>query len=174
MKPRAFRSGVCCAVLLLVASAPAPPEPSADRAAQKQTIADIRNVGTAMFSWLTDQVSAGAAGQSQTPKTVTACFQQYPPISRAELVKILAPDYLQEVPETDGWGHPYEFCLNVADPLAKEVMSIRSPGRDGIFSTTDYTLSSFKTDDFDEDIVWIDGFFARWPGAAEVGLRPGK
>lgn len=140
-----------------------PPGLSADRAAQKQTIKDIRNVGTAMFSWLTDQVPAGAAGQSQTGKTVTVRLEQYSPISRAELVKILVPDYLQEVPETDGWGHPYEFYLNVADPQAREVMSIRSPGRDGTFSATDYEVRAFTPDDFDEDIVWIDGFFARWP-----------
>jgi uncharacterized protein len=138
---------------------------SADRAAQKRTIADIRNVGTAMFSWLTDQVSAGAAGQSQTAETITARIDQYSPISRAELVEILVPQYLQEIPETDGWGHPYEFYLNVADPLAKEVMSIRSPGRDGTFSATDYSVSSFTPDDFDEDIVWVDGFFVRWPQA---------
>jgi hypothetical protein len=140
---------------------------SADRAAQERTIWDIRNVGTAMFSWLTDQVSAGAAGQSQTAKTTTIRLEQYPPISRAELVEILVPDYLQGVPETDGWGHPYEFYLNVADPLARQVMSIRSPGRDGTFSATDYSVSSFASDDFDEDIVWIDGYFARWPQAPQ-------
>src|SRR5947199_354546 len=32
------------------------------KAKQKRTVADMRNTGTAMFSWLTDQVGAAAAG----------------------------------------------------------------------------------------------------------------
>jgi hypothetical protein len=139
-----------------------------DRKAERQTVADLRNVGTAMFCWLTDHVGAGAAGQSQTDKpNKTADFKKYAPISRAELEKVLVPQYLQSVPETDGWGNPYEFYLNVAHPLAKEVMAIRSPGRDGRFSATDYVVGPFAPDNFDEDIVWIDGYFVRWPQKQE-------
>lgn len=138
--------------------------PIHDKEAQKRTVADLRNVGTAMFSWLTDQVGAGAAGQSQTSgESKTISLTQYPPISRKELEPILVPKYLQSLPEKDGWGHPYEFYLNTADVLAKQVMSIRSPGRDGRFSATDYTVGPFAPTDFDEDIVWSDGFFVRWP-----------
>src|SRR3954468_635011 len=36
------------------------------KAKQKRTVADMRNAGTAMFSWLTDQVGAAAAGQANT------------------------------------------------------------------------------------------------------------
>src|SRR3954447_21264732 len=36
------------------------------KAKQKRTVADMRNTGTAMFSWLTDQVGAAAAGQTAT------------------------------------------------------------------------------------------------------------
>ena len=131
--------------------------PINDKEAQKRTVADIRNTGTAMFSWLTDQVGAGAAGQSQVD------LQQYPVISREELEKILVPQYLQAIPETDGWGHPYEFYLNVETPLAKQVMSIRSSGRDGKFSAVSYSVGSFGPSNFDEDIVWADGFFVQWP-----------
>jgi len=134
-----------------------------DGEAQKRTVADIRSTGTAMFSWLTDQVGAGAAGQSQTGDTKTIPLEKYPRISHAELEKLLVPEYIHSIPETDGWGHPFEFYLNVADPLAQQVMGIRSPGRDGKFSATEYGVSSFNPSDFDEDIVWIDGFFVRWP-----------
>ena len=59
--------------------------PIHDKEAQKRTVADLRNVGTAMFSWLTDQVGAGAAGQSQTSgESKTISLTQYPPISRKE------------------------------------------------------------------------------------------
>jgi hypothetical protein len=129
--------------------------------AQKQTVADIRNTGTAMFSWLTDQVGAAAAGQSQVPQTLD--LADYAAISHADLATTLVPSYMQEVPELDGWNSPYEYYLDVANPLAERVMSIRSPGRDGAFSDTAYTIGSFDPESSDEDIVWADGFFVRWP-----------
>jgi len=129
-----------------------------DAAAQKRTLADIRNTGTAMFSWLTDQVGAAAAGQSQTVD-----LDDYSVLSRDELQSILLPQYIQQVPERDGWGNLYEYYLNVDDPMAVHVMGIRSPGRDGSFSADRYTVTSFDPNELDEDIVWADGFFARWP-----------
>ena len=142
--------------------------PATDEEAQKRTVADIRNTGTAMFSWLTDQVGAAAAGQSQT-ETATSIVElkHYPLVSRDDLVKILLPQYMQRVPATDGWGHPYEYYLNVANPLAPQVMGIRSPGRDGEFSAVSYSVGPFDPDDFDEDVVWTDGFFVRWPQRKE-------
>ncbi|HVS00833.1 MAG TPA: hypothetical protein VMW27_29710 [Thermoanaerobaculia bacterium] len=137
-------------------AAKAPKGPS-DAERQKQTVADIRNAGTAMFSWLTDQVGAGAAGEDVVD------IAQYPAISRDELREILVPTYIHEVPEKDGWGHPYEYYLSVKEPTAEKVMCIRSPGRDGTFSNTAYDVGNFDPEDFDQDIVWCDGFFGRWP-----------
>jgi hypothetical protein len=134
-----------------------------DREAQRKTVADVRMAGTAMFSWLTDQVGAAAAGQSQHEKGRWTDLRSYTPISHAELEKILVPQYLQALPEVDGWGYHYEYYLNVPHPLAQQVMGVRSPGRDGVFSGTEYSLSPFNPDDFYEDIVWSDGFFVRWP-----------
>ncbi len=133
-----------------------------DAEAQKRTVADIRNTGTAMFSWLTDQVGAAAAGQSQT-EIGDIDLDDYPVLSRDEAQSILLPQYMQTVPERDGWGNPYEYYLNVENPLAVHVMGIRSPGRDGRFSADSYTVTSFDPSEFDEDIVWADGFFVRWP-----------
>jgi hypothetical protein len=134
-----------------------------DAEAQKRTVSDIRNTGTAMFSWLTDQVGAAAAGQSQMPDEKRVRLDSYPALSHDELQEILLPQYMQKVPERDGWGNPYEYFLNVENPLALNVMSIRSAGRDGRFSGTDYNVTAFDPEDFDEDIVWSDGFFVRWP-----------
>lgn len=153
--------------LLALAAGPASrkPEEMSDAEKQKKTIADIRNLGTALFSWLTDQVGAAAAGQqgdgAKQPPPVDV--QDYPPISKEELEKLLVPNYIQKVPEYDGWGHPYEVRLNVKDVLARQVMSIRSPGRDGVFATDFYKVAAFDPEDYDEDIVWTDGFFTRWP-----------
>lgn len=139
-------------------------QPAATNAeAQKRTVSQIRNTGTAMFSWLTDQVGAAAAGQSQMPDEKRVSLDRYPPLSRAELQEILVPQYIQTVPERDGWGNPYEYFLNVEDPLAPNVMTIRSAGKDGRFQGIEYTVTSFDPDDLDQDIVWSDGFFVRWP-----------
>jgi prepilin-type N-terminal cleavage/methylation domain-containing protein len=131
---------------------------SEDQIRQKKTIADMRNTGTALLSWLTDEVGAAAAGSDSTID-----LRDYPAIRREDLVTILSPAYLQEVPDVDGWGNAYEYALNVEDPLVKQVMAIRSPGRDGFTDADVYTVTSFDPDDFDQDIVWADGFFVRWP-----------
>jgi hypothetical protein len=136
------------------------PVGTADEVAQAQTVKDIRNLGTAIFSWLTDQVAASAAADPQV-----VSLGDYPAISYGELRKILVPVYLQEIPEKDGWGHPYEYYLNVANPLAQHVMLIRSNGRDGKASGSSYRVGSFEPASFDDDIVWSDGFFVRWPQA---------
>lgn len=139
---------------------------ASDEEAQKRTVKEIRNTGTAMFSWLTDQVGAAAAGQSQIdPEDKRVSLDQVPLLSYEELQQVLVPTYIQTVPEKDGWGNPYEYHLNVEEPLAPSVMSIRSAGRDGRFSSGDYTVTNFDPKDFDEDIVWSDGFFVRWPQA---------
>jgi hypothetical protein len=150
----------------LTSAEPAEVDPAVarDRDAQRQTVDDAWKIGTAMFSWLTDQVGAAAAGSSQTERPGThADMGKYIPISHAELEKILVPQYARSIPEKDGWGHPYEYYLNVKNTLAQQVLGVRSPGRDGLFSDTDYSIRAFEPDDFDEDIVWTDGFFVRWP-----------
>ena len=131
-----------------------------DQEKQELTIKHIRNTGTAMFSWLTDQVGAGAAGAQQID------LEAYPKITHQDLEKILVPSYLESLPEVDGWGNAYEYRLNVKDTLAQNVMSIRSAGRDGVFSDK-YTGLKYPPKDLDQDLVWIDGFFAGWEEHAE-------
>ena len=132
-----------------------------DQQAQGRTAADIDRVGTAMFSWLTDEVGAAAAGASQVPVDIT----DYPPITQASLTTFLVPEYLEEVPAFDGWDHAYDYHLDTANPLAQHVMAIRSPGRNGTFSGTTYTVETFAPDSFDEDLVWVDGYHVRRPGS---------
>lgn len=89
-----------------------------------------------------------------------------------DLAALLVPDYIARVPERDAWGHPLEYFLRTENLLAGRVMLIRSPGLDGVFSESSYEFSSFPTTEFDQDIVWADGFFVRWPlGAATAGKR---
>jgi hypothetical protein len=130
-----------------------------DSGAQRRTVADIRNVGTAMFSWVTDQVGAAAAGQKAVD------LAKFPPVSSfAALKELLVPKYIQALPERDGWGNPFEYRLRLKDPTAGVyVMSVRSPGRDGKFSGLTYAVEAFPRADYDRDIVWADGYFVQWP-----------
>ncbi|HEX5759360.1 MAG TPA: prepilin-type N-terminal cleavage/methylation domain-containing protein [Thermoanaerobaculia bacterium] len=130
------------------------------KAKQKRTVADVRNSGTAMFSWLTDQVGAAAAGAAAQ----NVDLSQYTSISRANLKKELVSTYLQEVPALDGWKNPYDYYLNTTNPLAQRVMAIRSYGRNTIQEAGgSYTVTNFEPTDYDQDIVWADGFMVRWP-----------
>jgi hypothetical protein len=142
--------------------------------AQKRTVIDIRNVGTAMWQWYKDQVaprrsaaSHAKAQEDATNKSVD--FTQVPVISREELTALLVPKYIAAIPAEDGWGHPYEFRLNTKDPDATTVMGVRSGGRDGQLSGDSYAVDGFKATDFDQDISWMDGFFVRWPEKPQPG-----
>lgn len=128
-----------------------------NKAKQKRTMADMRVVGTAMMAWLTDHGSA-AAGVSTvslssygSPRTVT------------ELRTLLMPQYLQDIPERDGFKNFYDYYLRTDDPGAARVMLIRSRGQRGLAETSDYAFGSFLPTDYQRDIVWADGFFVRWP-----------
>jgi len=135
-------------------------DPEADDSVrEKRTVAKIRNTGTSMLAWLTDQVSAAAAGQA----TTLVDLRDYPPIEAPDLATILVPEYLGELPSLDGWENPYEYYLNVAQPLERTVMAIRGPGRDGVWEEDSYTATRFDPGDYDQDIVWADGYFVRWP-----------
>jgi prepilin-type N-terminal cleavage/methylation domain-containing protein len=130
------------------------------KAKQKRTVADMRNTGTAMFSWLTDQVGAAAAGGSGT-----VTMGQYVSISESYLdsTQGLVPQYMQDVPSLDGWKNSYTYYLNTDNPLAPQVMAIFSGGRNGGNPGSTYSVTSFEPTDYDQDIVWADGFFVRWP-----------
>ncbi len=140
---------------------------SLHKAKQKRTMAEIHETGKAMLSWLTDQVGAAAAGAQSVDVGDYGTT-----IDTPDLSTLLAPGYIARVPERDAWGHTLEYFLRTDDLLAHRVMLIRSPGLDGFFADDDYAHSAFVTTDFDQDIVWADGVFIRWPaGATTSGSR---
>lgn len=147
-----------------------------DGVAQRQTIQDIRNVGTAMFVWYKDELAPKASGEGKKApaEPTSADISAVPVISREELTKILVPKYIASIPEKDGWGNPYEFHLNTTDPNALQVMGLRSAGRDGKFSGDVYEIGSFSPADADQDIPWMDGFFVRWPEAKKATPSPAQ
>lgn len=135
-------------------------EAGPNRKKQRKTLVQIKKVGAAWFSWLTDQRSAAPAGSSMNTYDLGELTNV---IGADDLLATLFPEYLQRVPATDGWGHDYEF-YHADNVLLRQYMAIRSPGRDGAFDGLEYPIESFTQTDYDRDIVWADGFFIRYPG----------
>ena len=132
------------------------------KAKQKRTVADMRNVGTAMMSWLTDQVGAAAAGGQLDFSDYTGDLT-----SAAAVSSVLVSQYIQEVSLRDGWKARYVYNLNSVTPLAPHVALICSKGRDFAGCSGTYTSGAFDPTDYDQDIVWADGVFIRWPQKME-------
>ena len=133
------------------------------KAKQKRTLGDARSVGTAMFSWLTDQAGAAAAGAAQTGNVDLSQFHQ---TNQTDLTTVLVSQYIQQVPFQDGWKHEYAYFCNYATPLAgTSIIAVLSYGRDGKAdpSYPVYTVTGFDPTDYDRDIVWADGYFVRSP-----------
>ena len=135
-----------------------------NKSKQKRTMTDIRLSGTAWFSWVTDQMSAGAAGQTISVLDWDELFTAQ---DHTALDALLVPAYAAFIPLEDAWGNGYEYGAAYApserpsDPIP---VAVRSTGADGGFSTADeYTAGAFIATDFAQDIVWAGGFFVRWP-----------
>jgi prepilin-type N-terminal cleavage/methylation domain-containing protein len=130
---------------------------------QKRTLGDMRNVGTCWMSWLTDQVGAGAAGTSVR----TYSLDTMEVVPRETLLGSLYLSqeffYCQEIPGIDGWGYGFEYYANPETVLAAQAIAIRSSGRDGVFDDLTYEVGPFVTTDYDQDMVWADGLFIRYP-----------
>ena len=139
------------------------------KAKQKRTVADMRNVGTAFMSWVTDAASAGAAGAA------TFNANAYTDLSAGALAGTLNPGtgtffYMENPPVNDGWKHPYVFGFNASgNVLASNVFAIVSGGNDGdvtvMGDVNGVTAGAFTPTDYPQNIIWADGFFVRWPGS---------
>jgi prepilin-type N-terminal cleavage/methylation domain-containing protein len=130
------------------------------KAKQKRTMADMALAGKAMFSWMTDAAGAAAAGQQVTQVDMA----DYDGIAYADLTELLVPQYIQTIPRKDGWKIDFFYYLNVSTPNADRVMAIGSGGRDLTFDGGLYVAGGFESNDYDQDMLWADGFWVRWPG----------
>lgn len=136
-----------------------------NKAKQRRTMTDMRGVGIAWISWLTDQAGAASAGSAKIYHT-----NGYLPVSFPALESYLRPTdtffYAQEVPQVDAWGWPLMFSLGTINSAVVDSVFICSAGREGVFgvcATTAIPVAPFHTTDYDQDIVWADGYFVRWP-----------
>ncbi len=138
------------------------------KARQKRTLSDVRGIGIAWMSWLTDQRGAASAGANKTYSTAGMGSVGYD-----DLLNYLRPSesffYAQEVPQFDSWGFDYKFRMGLVGGKVQNIM-ICASGRDGVFSECnlpDIPVRAFTSTNYEADIVWADGFFVHFPGQAQ-------
>ncbi len=135
------------------------------KAKQKRTLGDIRTLGTAWMSWLTDQTGAAAAGAAKVYTTAGFVDVDY-----TTILSFLRPTdtffYAQEVAQRDAWGFDYRYAMGVRAGDTVNNLFICAPGRDGALTScamANIPVEPFLNTDYDQDIVWADGYFLRWP-----------
>ena len=119
-----------------------------------------------MVEWLTDVTLDG--GSVAGARGGSFDLGLFPAITHQELTALLVPGYINSVPEIDGWGSPFEFYVDLADLVGTETLAIRSAGRDETVSGNLYSPGSFPVGDDDEDLVWADAVFVRFPVGAWI------
>ncbi len=135
------------------------------KAKQRRTMAELKLLGTAWMSWLTDQAGAAAAGAKQTYPMSKMTELEY-----VEIYRYLHPSdtffYMQAIPEVDAWGSQLTYFQN-NDPLDDNQLLLCAAARDNVYETcdgsADIPIGPFLATDFDQDIIWADGYLVRWP-----------
>lgn len=167
MLPTAARSLAVAAIAGALAAAPAAAITPAEMTPHRQTVADVDAVGGAVIAWAVDQIGLGRLPPPRLG-SLTVDVTDYPPVTAATLASFLVPDYIDSVPELDGWGNAYDYRFDPVDPL-DTLAVIRSAGSDGAFEGTVYAYA--ETTVLSQDLVWADGFGVRRPGPELIDLR---
>jgi general secretion pathway protein G len=126
------------------------------RAKQRRTMVDMRNMASAWEARNTEAGRYNAAGQANG---IEGADQQ---ITIDNLSTMLSPTYIRVLPRVDGWGTPYQTYTNQAFGSATpaNVYAIISAGKDLVVSA-DPTTGPFTN--FDCDIVYSNGVFLSYP-----------
>lgn len=128
------------------------------KAKQKRSMASIRNLGSQVMNRITDGLGAAGAGQDTFTWPGGGCLVTCEEFFSDEESKQCS----------DGWGGQLEMVLDLTAGDCPELfnqgvaVAIRSCERDQNCDT-EHPKGSFASTLFDEDIVWTDGFFVRWP-----------
>jgi hypothetical protein len=121
--------------------------------AWKRTMADLRTIATATEAYATDT--------NQYPQATTL----------DELDKFLSPTYIRTMPRKDGWGNEYTYIVS-PDHQHYRFVSAGADGQLDYDSTRLTTIESElkgqqrATSDPNEDIIYQDGSFVRYPKEA--------
>lgn len=106
------------------------------RSRQRRSMKDMRTLSTAVETYKIDF--------SRPPQDTNI----------SNLVNTLQPIYVQVFPKLDGWQREFIYGAGV------EVYTLETYGRDGLDGGN---ISPATKDDFDLDIILVDGFFIAAP-----------
>jgi general secretion pathway protein G len=130
---------IVVAIIGIVAAVAIPNLVSAlDKGRQKRTMVDLRNIGSAISAYSVDN-------------------DFYPSATNlTQLAASIEPTYIRKIPRHDAWGHLFIYSTDPSN------YTVGSAGKDG---GTVVTLigSGGVTDDFNADIVYVNGTFVQWP-----------
>jgi hypothetical protein len=136
---------------------------------QRKTEDRILLLGDALVAWSGERWKTTPA---ETSRRLAAAgdavdLRHCDVVTESQLRRLLVPRFLKSLEMTDGWGNPFAVCADRRKKPGKPLMCVRSAGRDGKFSGTAYTTGKIGTkigEDFDQDLVWCDGYIVRWTG----------
>lgn len=113
---------------------------------QKATMGDMKSVGVAIESFMTDTYKAPEGASLEAVKDK------------------LMPFYIRTLPLKDGWGNNLLYKHGTTEK-DKDLYWIASPGKDGKFNGWDQTGSYIITtmDGFNNDIIFANGQFVYHP-----------
>ncbi len=117
-----------------------------NRGRQKRTMADIRTIGTALEEYQIDfnKYPYPAAGDQKASAFIT----------------YLQPTYIKRLPTLDGWNNPIGINIDTQ----RLDYTIWSMAKDGSATLAAPDVSPLgPTTDFNEDIVFSNGQFVKWP-----------
>ncbi len=126
------------------------------RAKQRRTMVDMRNMAS---SWEARNTEAGRYNAAGQAGGVEGADQA---VTFDDLNMMLSPTYIRVLPRFDAWGTPYEAFTNqtFGGGGRANVYAIISGGKDGVINT-DATTGPFTN--FDCDIVYSNGVFLSYP-----------
>jgi hypothetical protein len=112
---------------------------------QKATMGDMKTIGTAIESYITDTYHAPEGN------------------SLAEIKDKLEPFYIKKLPLKDGWGNDFLYKHGTGDQ--KDTYAVASPGKDGVFNGWEQTGYYIVTTmaGFGNDVIFANGMFTYSP-----------
>jgi len=128
------------------------------RARQKRTMADMRNIATAWESRATEIGTYTIAGANvEWPE---------PDSDVGILEPSLIPTYIKKIPVYDGWGARLTVGIQT---VTGRSYSIQSNGSDKLDNTTvTSSPSPVTTANFECDIIFSDGTFVQYPEGVQT------
>jgi type II secretion system protein G len=130
------------------------------RAKQKRTMANMRNIATAWEARSVDLSRYNAAGVSVEGMSSM--------VTMDDLQGALEPTYIKNMPRIDGWSRDF---IGVTDQdfgntIAAQHYGLVSSARDGVFEGSP---ALGPTANFDCDIIYASGRFLQYPEGVQAG-----